>query len=197
MSGSKDKRTGRVGFANQGRLLDMIAEGMTAPAIADVFDVNPESIRKFARRRGLEIRPVDQAMENHPSWAGGTTRDRRGYELVRVAHDGEYGYLIRARRAGDRRGYAPKHRVVMHDKLGRKLEPLEVVHHKDGDIRNNDPSNLEVYVTNADHLRDTLKGKVPKWTPEGYARIGMRTDLLRKKSELVASDDHPKTDDPQ
>ncbi len=36
------------------------------------------------------------------------------------------------------------HRVVMSVVLGRALEPWEDVHHVDGDIFNNDPSNLEV-----------------------------------------------------
>ncbi len=37
-----------------------------------------------------------------------------------------------------------EHRRVMEDILGRSLEPWEVVHHKDHDKSNNDPSNLEV-----------------------------------------------------
>jgi len=36
------------------------------------------------------------------------------------------------------------HREVMEKKLGRKLRPGELVHHKDGNKRNNDPGNLEL-----------------------------------------------------
>jgi len=36
------------------------------------------------------------------------------------------------------------HREVMEQKLGRKLLPEEVVHHKDKNKRNNDPDNLEL-----------------------------------------------------
>jgi hypothetical protein len=36
------------------------------------------------------------------------------------------------------------HRVVMETKLGRPLLPGEVVHHIDGNKRNNDPENLEL-----------------------------------------------------
>jgi len=37
-----------------------------------------------------------------------------------------------------------EHRIVAEKMLGRKLTSKDVVHHKDGDRHNNDPSNLEV-----------------------------------------------------
>jgi len=37
-----------------------------------------------------------------------------------------------------------EHRHVMEQKLGRKLKPNEIVHHKDGNGLNNDEENLEV-----------------------------------------------------
>lgn len=43
------------------------------------------------------------------------------------------------------------HRIVAEQKLGRKLKPGEVVHHVDEDKRNNDPSNLEVLESQAQH----------------------------------------------
>lgn len=45
------------------------------------------------------------------------------------------------------------HRVVAEQMLGRPLLPGEVVHHIDGDKRNNDPSNLMVFVSQAEHAR--------------------------------------------
>lgn len=41
-------------------------------------------------------------------------------------------------------GYAPEHRVVASKRLGRTLYDDEVVHHRDGNKRNNRPSNLQV-----------------------------------------------------
>ena len=55
--------------------------------------------------------------------------------------------------------------------LGRPLLRTEVVHHKDDDPANNDPSNLQVFASNTDHLAATLKGKTPKWTEAGKERI--------------------------
>lgn len=46
-----------------------------------------------------------------------------------------------------------KHRVIMEQILGRPLKPSEIVHHKDGNILNNDPLNLELLKSKADHSR--------------------------------------------
>lgn len=45
------------------------------------------------------------------------------------------------------------HRVIAEQKIGRPLKPGEVVHHIDGNKRNNDPSNLMIFATQADHAR--------------------------------------------
>lgn len=44
------------------------------------------------------------------------------------------------------------HRVVAEKKIGRKLKRGEVVHHIDGNKRNNSPDNLEV-TTQSEHIR--------------------------------------------
>lgn len=45
-----------------------------------------------------------------------------------------------------------EHRVIAERLLGRPLKKGEIVHHKDGDKRNNTPSNLEVMIQSA-HMR--------------------------------------------
>jgi hypothetical protein len=172
----RDKRTGAIGVHRYDELLKMIYDGLTAPEIANRLNVNCETVRKFARRRGMTIKPKEQTLENHPCWTGGLTKDRSGYILQRVRKDSDHSYLIRAiakrGRAGtDSAGYAPVHRIVMHNKLGRKLRRGEIVDHIDGDIENNAPENLRVFPSNAAHLRETLAGKVPKWSQEGYQNM--------------------------
>lgn len=198
-----DQRTGRIGMHRRQELLRMIWQGMTAGQMADVLDVNPETIRKFARKRDIQIRPEDMSGENHPCWNGGTTLDRSGYLLVRVPKDGEFGYLIRAiqkrsKAGSDPNGYAPAHRIEMHKKLGRALVKGEVVDHIDGDVRNNAPSNLRVFASNAEHLRATLKGKCPNWTPEGWAKMCSSKPRWSQatKRQRAPSASRTKTDDP-
>lgn len=49
-------------------------------------------------------------------------------------------------------GYAPEHRVKAEKKLGRALGPDEIVHHIDGNKRNNRMRNLQV-MTRGEHWR--------------------------------------------
>ena len=49
-----------------------------------------------------------------------------------------------------RRICVPKHRLVAEQRLGRRLGPNQLVHHKDDNKRNNAPSNLQVE-TRHDH----------------------------------------------
>lgn len=58
-----------------------------------------------------------------------------------------------------------EHRRVAEEKAGRPLQFEDVVHHIDGDIHNNDPSNLEI-ITRAEHMRKHglgVPGEPPLW----------------------------------
>lgn len=79
----------------------------------------------------------------------------------------EYNALISqnsAKKRGDmlrglgRKGYIKlngrhEHRVVAEKMIGRPLRKGEIVHHKDGDKQNNDPSNLSVMMQR-DHMQE-------------------------------------------
>lgn len=47
-----------------------------------------------------------------------------------------------------------QHRLVMERKLGRFLKRTERVHHIDEDVSNNDPDNLKLYESQADHIHE-------------------------------------------
>ena len=49
--------------------------------------------------------------------------------------------------------------------------PKGQIDHIDGNNQNNHPDNLRVFASNAEHLRVTLAGKVPKWTEQGFASM--------------------------
>lgn len=48
------------------------------------------------------------------------------------------------------------YRKIMEKKLGRKLDPTEIVHHKDGNNENSHPNNLQLITSISKH------GKIPK-----------------------------------
>lgn len=99
--------------------------------------------------------------DNNPSWKGGKYFDNDGYVLV---HKPEHPYATKE-------GRVREHRLVMENKIGRYLLPSEVVHHIDGNKSNNSTKNLKLYSSNAEHLKEDLKNKIPKWTKDGLKRI--------------------------
>jgi len=76
------------------------------------------------------------ALERGDMLARGTTRRTRGYVgITRGANK-----------------YRNEHRLIMEQRIGRKLSFNEVVHHRDGNKHNNNPDNLEV-MSRAEHTR--------------------------------------------
>jgi len=69
------------------------------------------------------------------------------WEIKRKVSKGEYDYAVVPEHPhSTENDYVLYHRVVMENKIGRLLDPgEEIVHHIDGDKKNNDIDNLELY----------------------------------------------------
>lgn len=80
--------------------------------------------------------------ENSPLWKGGRYIDRHGYVRIYAAGDPH----------STTNGWAFEHRIVMSEKIGRALLPVEHVHHIDGNKANNNPENLMI-VSVSNHTR--------------------------------------------
>lgn len=68
-----------------------------------------------------------------------------------------------------------EHRVVAEEKIGRKLLPTEIVHHIDGNIKNNSNENLQVLPNRAAHCRIHGFGGNNRLKDKGVQFIATRT----------------------
>ena len=148
---------------------------LTQRHAAELLGMSKSWVERACSRLGLHTqRTGPRSGPGHPNWAGGL------YQC------GGYWYRWAPNHPRcTKAGYVLEHRLLMEHKLGRLLLPTEVVHHIDANPANNQLANLELFATNADHLRHELAGRVPNWTPEGFARMqqaGRRTANSRPRA---------------
>lgn len=157
----------------EGRLRELHAQRMSCREIAEVFGCHEEVIRMRLIGLGLDRLPAKARPEKNYFWQGGYAVDEDGYILE---HCPDHPQAT----AG---GYVRQHRLVMEKMLGRYLTPQEVVDHRNRDTSDNDPGNLELYRSNADHLAATLTGlKLP---PEERERL--KQEAVQRARQRVAA----------
>ena len=92
----------------------------------------------------------------------------------------DLGYLV-VQHQGQERGV---HRLVMEEILGRKLEPWEIVHHKDENKLNCEPWNLEL-TTRPDHTRHHKLGqKLSKETIDKIREGNLAKKEIHRRNNL-------------
>ena len=140
----------------------LAADGWCLRQLADKYGCSRQCMLERMREAGIPRLPAwSQPGSRNGQWRGGRQTDSDGYILVWIPDHPN----------ATSSGCVREHRLVMEMKLGRYLSRTEVVHHIDGNVANNDPGNLELFETNAEHLRQTLKGKCPNWTDDGKRKI--------------------------
>lgn len=88
------------------------------------------SLAKIGKRMGTE----------NPVWKGGKKMSMG------------YIYILAPDHAGaNSEGYVAEHRIVMEKMIGRLLSPKEIIHHKNGDKKDNRPENLRLFESNKAH----------------------------------------------
>lgn len=136
-------------------------EGLQQWKAAEALGCNRATIERWCRRLGLKThRTGPRSGEGHTNWKGGKILIGRYWYIYAPNHP-----------CRTQAGRVAEHRLVMESVLKRYLLPSEVVHHRDGNPQNNAPENLECFQSNAEHLKHELTGKIPKWTPEGFAKM--------------------------
>lgn len=172
---------GRFSTIDPEQLRHMIeVEKLTQRETAKRLGYCRSAIERACKRLGIKTqRSGPRAGSQHPDWKGGRIVVGR-YVYIWVGKDHQMA---------TQSGYVAEHRLKMSKKIGRPLRKHEVVHHIDGNPRNNDLSNLELFQSNAAHLRHELTGRVPNWTPEGWERMqeGVRLACSRRASRRGAA----------
>lgn len=173
-------------YIQEGKTQDWIAQTL----VSSGYDsrINAKAIYKVCRKHGIQCqRTGPRGGDEHPEWQGGRHTNKSGYIEI-YCPDHPMVVEKNNRREAKSNGkyyrkekYMLEHRLVMEEKLGRYLKQEEVVHHIDGNKQNNAPENLGFFSSNAEHLRETLKGCVPKWTADGEARMRAGNSLEHRR----------------
>jgi hypothetical protein len=75
------------------------------------------------------------------------------WKIEKIISKGDYNYcIVRGHPNATKNDYVLHHRVVMENHLGRLLNSNEIIHHKNGDKKDNSLENLEITFS-AEHSR--------------------------------------------
>lgn len=147
-----------------------LADGQRSSAeIAVQIGCSEKHVQNILRVHNAERLPrgAREGEQNH-SYRGGRIVDLDGYILVSAPDDHP-----QARKTG----LIYEHRLIAEKNIGRYLLLTEVVDHIDGLHLHNAPDNLRVFDSNADHLRATISGQKPNWSPEGFAKMQIPSQI--------------------
>lgn len=147
-----------------------LADGQRSSAeIAAQIGCSEKHVQNILRIHNAERLPrgAREGELNH-GYRGGRIVDLDGYILVSAPGDHPL-----ARKTG----VISEHRLAAEKKIGRYLLSTEVVDHIDGLHLHNAPDNLRVFDSNADHLRATISGQMPNWSPEGFAKMQIPSQI--------------------
>lgn len=103
-------------------------------------------------------RKKDAQVHGPKNWKGGRNKLNTGYIKA----------IAKGHPLADKNGYVLEHRLVMEQKLGRKLLPHERVHHKNGIRSDNSPDNLELWLLTGTSKKD----------PAGQRMQDLKTEFL-------------------
>ena len=142
----------------------LYSKGMSFRQIANLYNVNMETIRHYCKRVGIKARLNGEAIRfghltgNIKHWWSPPNK-KGGWKRA----DGYIRVYDPTNPNADKRGNIYQHRQVMALKLGRPLKGVEIVHHLNGNTSDNRPENL--FLTNRNNhdtfaLRKALQARI-------------------------------------
>lgn len=152
-----------------------LADGLrTSEQIAQAVGSTPKYVQRILLEFDLpRLAQGPRQGKLNAQFAGGRRIDQDGYVFVSAPE----GHPFAPKLPGKNIGRIYEHRLVMEKKLGRYLQPGEVVDHIDSLHLHNHPDNLRVFPSNSDHLRATISDQIPCWSAEGLIRIRSEPSL--------------------
>ena len=106
------------------------------------------------------------------------------WNIKKIISKGDYNYaLVPNHPDATKNGYVLHHRVVMENHLGRRLYNCEVVHHKDGNKKNNTIDNLEL-LDNKKHVHNHRLANGRKYVKLKCPWCGKIFDIPKNRSFL-------------
>lgn len=158
----KRKKPQRWTKERRQRAVELYLSGMTTTEVAKEIGSSRHRVCDALRKEGVKARDPYRfgSGDENPMWSGGRTESKGYVYLYRPDHP-----------SATIHNQVAEHRLVMEEHIGRYLLPCEVVHHKNGDTRDNRIENLELFATNGEHLAHELAGKCPRWSEDGKMRI--------------------------
>ena len=153
------------------KIRELASPYRTSVEIAEILGIQPRHARKILLKYDLP-RPNcgSQPGERNHEFSGGRRITTGGY--VKITPPA--GHKTAKPRPGRESTTILEHRYVMELKLDRYLLPEEIVDHIDGLTLHNHPDNLRLFGSNAEHLRETLAGRVPQWSDAGFENMKLR-----------------------
>lgn len=98
--------------------------------------------KKLSQETIKKLRLI-RAGSGNARWKGGKSINYQGYIMINSPNHPNK----------DKRNCIPEHRLVMEKHLGRTLLPTEVVHHINGDKKDNRIQNLMIFSSNGEHIK--------------------------------------------
>ncbi len=169
-------------------------EELSCRQVGERLGVTRGFVNYYLKKWGIKLRDQKEMQhkyiavtrgEDHPRWQGGrklcygpnSDQDINYWTI----HKPDHPYA-------PKQGYVMEHRLVMEEKLGRYLNPKEIVHHINGDTLDNRPENLEL-VNRSSHVHEHFAHgeKLMARIRELEAQIKRLEEKIRKKDEEIAS----------
>ena len=111
---------------------------------------NPDGYRDYADWSNNGKRFTEMNRRLNPTRMTAQTREKLRNARINIGAGKSYAKLYGTH----------EHRVVAEQMLGRPLRKKEIVHHRDGNKRNNSPENIVVFASQSEHARYHMELKL-------------------------------------